>query len=406
MIGIGMLGQGGGIGGVPLSSLYLGQVATKARIPSASSTTNKQFNSRSHHIARDNITSLKVVLPNWWWDRGATLLEKNLGGTITYTCAIEYPSGTFTQVKFSGSASVVAANNSSVLSDFVNVTIPSGSAFWVRVFATSATGIVFGAGTVTPSAPQCDSGNGEAMNYAASGLTDLTMGGTITPTTTGNGAPYFSPSAIVAMTRQPSVFLKGDSRVWGLGDAFDSSGDLGELARSIGAVYGYINAGCSGDTIALYLTSKANRLSLVQYCSHVLDETGINDLRAAGGNRTSAAVLTDLQTAYADYTGKRILRTTIPPASTSSDNFATLANQVLDTNQAQIAAFNNSIRAGLANVLRYFEVADVVESSRNSGKWIVNGTANAYTIDGLHESPTAYALVKSSGAINTAQITR
>ena len=55
-----------------------------------------------------------------------------------------------------------------------------------------------------------------------------------------------------------------------------------------------------------------------------------------------------------------------------------------NANEAAIAAYNDSIRAGVAGASGYFEIADAVESSRNSGKIKADGNNFKYTPDGLH----------------------
>jgi hypothetical protein len=51
------------------------------------------------------------------------------------------------------------------------------------------------------------------------------------------------------------------------------------------------------------------------------------------------------------------------------------------------------------------EIADVVESSRNSGKWKVDGTAGKYTADGQHLTQFANELVAVTLAPQLAQFT-
>ncbi|AIK68532.1 hypothetical protein Lo5R7ANS_62 [Mesorhizobium phage vB_MloP_Lo5R7ANS] len=397
----------GGGGGEPvLPSLYLGQVATKSTIPSNRSTTNKQANSRSHHIARDNITSLQIELPNWYWIRSSAGPEQGSGGNITYSASIEYPEGVFTQVLFGGATSGVCADNTALLSDAVAVTIPDGASFWVRTYANAVGAIVFLEGNVGYS--QRDAANGELYEYAASGITNKTMGGTLVD----NGAtsnPIFRPTAIVAQTRKPSVLIIGDSRDWGFTDTHDGSGDLGDLARSIGPSYGYINAACAGDKFSAFNTASARRRELQQYVSHVIIGDAINSLRSGGSgqNKTAATVLAELQTTLEFFTDKvRFTTTCGGPQTTSTDSWATLENQTYNANWQQVVAYNDAIRAGVANSAGFFEIADWVESSRNSGKWWVNGTALATTTDGLHATQASYLRIKNSGAVNPALLTR
>lgn len=389
---------------------YLGQVATKCMPAFASSTGNRQLMSRSPHFARDAITSLKVVLGNWWCDQQPNpKYEYGSGGTATYTASIEYPAGTFTQLLFGGAAgSGAVADGANAVSDFAAVTIAKDALFWVRVYCVASNAIVFQGGIASVNTSVSDVANGQAMTYAGSGVADQTMGGTVANTNTSSTAPCYTPIAIVANTTVPSVFIAGDSRSWAAGDAYDASGDRGEVARSIGATMPYINAGLFGDQVATAKANYAKRATLLQYCSHVVQEAGINDLSASGGYRTAAALFADLGTLWSSYfAGKPIWATTLPPRTTSSDSWATVANQTVDANNAERVTYNNSyVRAVASPLAGCFEVADAIESARDSGKLKATGAANGYTIDGVHESQAGYLLEKNGGGVVPASLTR
>lgn len=387
-------------------SVYTGQVATRCRIPCNLSATNKQANARTAHIATEKLSTLQVELANWYWARSTVGPETNGGGNITYTASIEYPAGVFKQVLFSGSASAVVASGASVLSDSVGVDIPKGARFWVRTFAVAVTAIVFTDSNT--GFPQRDLSNGEAYEYAVSGLTDKTMGGTVNDVGAAS-APIFSPTAIVAPTKRPSVLILGDSRDWGFTDIPEDDGDLGDLARSIGKKFGYINAGCAGDTLSAFIAGHTKRAALQQYVSHVVFGDPINALRSGGSgqNKTAATVLGELQTILGYFPTKQCITTTPGgPNSTSTDNWATLANQTVNANQAQIAAYCAAIRAGVANSIGYWDLMYAVESSRDSGKWWVNGTAQATTTDGLHSTQLGYKRIRDLGVVDLSLISR
>ncbi|RUU75102.1 SGNH/GDSL hydrolase family protein [Mesorhizobium sp. M7A.F.Ca.MR.362.00.0.0] len=397
-------------GGPPvvLPSLYLGQVATRCRIPTNLSTTNKLANARTMHIARDDLTSIKIELPAWFWYRTSTKAEVNVTGNIVYRASIEYPAGTFTQVTFaSGAVSGTATGIAPLLSDWVNVNIPKGAKFWVRSYAVATHSIVFADASSGTNFWTCDFANGEAYEYGASGITDKTMGGTLVPNKTDNTAAICHPTAIIGMTRNPSVLLIGDSRVAGFGDFFNAAGDTGELARSIGPSLAYINAGSSGDTLSEFIASHTRRAALQSYCSHVVVETAINALRSGTGqNKTAATVLAEQQTILGYFPTKRCYTTTTSPSATSNNSWATSAGQTVNTNLAQISAYNDAIRAGVANSLGFFEIADQVEIARNSGKWKSDGTAAKWTADGLHGTPFAYQAIQDSGAVDPTRFSR
>lgn len=395
--------------GTPASGppLYLGQVATATRIPSMYNAGARQSMSRSPHIARDSIAGLQIVIPNWYWGRANNTLNNALenttsGNTATFEASVEYPAGTFTRITFGGSNSVSAASGTNTVSDVAAVSIPNGARFWVRIYGVWPVGLVYW--------DVMDSVNGGAFTFAAS-VANQVMGGTVVNTNGAGSAkmdqqynpPGFGPAAIIAQTRVASVLLVGDSRCNGFGDTFDSSGDLGEVARSVGATLPYINLGCYGDTVGQANGSYTLRGSFAQYTSHVIVETGINDI---GGGASAASVLSRQQTMYAKFSGKPIYQTTLSVRSASTDSWATLANQTVDANNAVRVSVNAAIRAVPANLAGYFEVADAVESARDSGKYKVTGSTFGYTVDGVHENVTGYLAIKTAGGIDPTVLTR
>ena len=111
---------------------------------------------RSYHVAMDNISSLQLVL----------IGEANASDTAS----IEYPAGTFTQVKFGGSATGTVPSGGILTSDSVSVTIPKGATFYVRRYHVAPTNVGIYTGGI-------DIPGGDALHYGASGIADQTMGG-------------------------------------------------------------------------------------------------------------------------------------------------------------------------------------------------------------------------------------
>jgi len=372
---------------------YLGQVATRCFCPRVFNATPKQLMSRSRHRAADAISSLQIKIPNWHVDFnvGGVLGETAVGAAATVTASIEYPAGTFTQVKFAGSATGNIADGASLLSDPVTVCIPQNAFFFVRFFYQNTAGI-----------PYEDRGGddayGEAMTYAASGLTDQTMSGTVVQTTAGYRT---GPTAIVAMTQRPAIMLLGASNVYGSTDTHDdSTGDIGSLARSIGPSLAYINASLRGDLANYWINNgHAERLALKQYCSHVIVGLGRNDLFTG---RTAVQTLADLQSIYALLLDKPIYQVTLEPTSTSTDSWATTVNQTTAAWNGERVTLNASIRAVPAPLRNYIEIADIYETSRGSGIWKAPG----YTSDGVHGGAVSNAAVRNSRTVEPVVITQ
>lgn len=363
------------------ASAYIGQVATHCFLPTSFSAPNKQAMSRTRHVAQSPICGAQLAFANF---QGAEIAT---GAAATITASIEYPAGTFTQVKFGGSTSGSIADGSFIISDPVAVLIPEGAAFFVRAYYTNTAGIVY-------TATAHNTALGEAMTYGASGVVDQTMGGTVTATVGGLG---FGPIAILGLTVKPSILIVGDSRGAGQNDSTSgSTSDVGEIARSLTGL-AYMNLAVPGDKAQTFLTT-SKRAIFGSFASHVICEYGINDLNAS---RTAAQLLADIQVIRALFPNKKFYQSTVAPYSSSTDAWATTVNQTPGASNAQRIVFNNAVRAIPSGFAGYFEVADTVESARDGGVWKVG-----FTSDGIHATPSGYAAIAASGAINPASLTR
>lgn len=365
--------------------MRLGQVASHSFMSTLSAPASKQMMSRTRHVVLQDVAWLQLVFPNWISD------ELTIGGAATITAAVEYPVGTFTQVKFSGVASGTIPDMSYIVSDPVSVVIPSGAVFFVRSYYTNAAGICY-------NSHGCNVSAGETCTFAASGVVDQTMGGTITNT---SGNVGYGPLAILSITNKPSFFLIGDSRGFGVNDSFTGTSDgIGELARSFGDSYAYINGCISGANASTMVSQGAtgNKAKLAQFCTHVVFQDGINDLV---NNRGAAQLEADVQTIRAFVSRKKFYACTVAPKSASTDAWATTVNQTVDaTTNAPRIAYNAWVRANTGGFDGFVEIADQVESARDSGLW----KAPSYTTDGLHESQTACVAIQSSNAFNPAAL--
>lgn len=380
---------------MPLDS-YTGLVATRCLAPISLNTTNKQLMARSPHYSRTAITSLQVVLPNWYVNPASTHAELGTGADATVTASIEYPEGVFTQILFSGIASGTVPNIGQLVSDACAVTIPINTLFWVRVFFQSTGGVLtVGHDLNGGSTPGC------GLEVAVSGLTDKTMSGTVT------GADNeYSPVAIIGTTTNRSVVIVGDSI--GLGDTTretvgDASGDFGVVARSIGPLYAYASYCQNGDQGEDLVASHTNRVALFQYASDLICEYGNNDVWTISAS--VAAVQSTLQTIWSYMTDlgpeKKAYQTTITTRTTSTDNWATTTNQTTasSANEGRRLTLNAWLRALPTGLNGCFDITTVLETGLGTGLWIVNGAANAYTSDGTHPNTTSSILIRNSGVV-------
>jgi lysophospholipase L1-like esterase len=378
---------------------YMGLVATRGSIAQNQAASTSKAMSRTYHKATATLRQAQLVWPNWFVN--GSFIESGSGGTLTITAAVEYPPGSFTQITFSGSAtSPPAANGANIVSDFITLAqpIPEGAIFYVRTFA------AWGAGGSMIYGPLVQLGNGEGTEFGAA-ITDKTMGGAVGGTA---GQSLFGPLAVLGKTRKPSILVLGDSKQFGQNDTADATGDLGETARALGAAgLGYINAGKPSDKAASFVASHAHRVAdLAPYVTHVIGNYSVNDVAAA---RTATQILADIDSIAGYYTalGKKVSWNTLSPETTSTDGFTTTTNQTAATNFSTTGTgtretINDALRAGRPSLSWTNEVADQVESARNSGRWKAPG----FTADGTHPTQSGYLTIKNSGAINTNAIGR
>src|SRR5713101_7049158 len=89
---------------------YLGQVATRCWIPQQRDTSNFQFNSRSWHFARDDISPVQIAFPNWYAvgaNKDPTGTERGVGSAAVVSAAVEYPTEKFTRVTWGNQNSIL-----------------------------------------------------------------------------------------------------------------------------------------------------------------------------------------------------------------------------------------------------------------------------------------------------------
>ncbi len=397
-----LLLEGCGSGTVPASSAstsapaksYLGLVATNTEVATFRDTGSTWLSTRSFHYARTDIAAgtLRVVWGNYFAAL-ATNVETD-PGAATFKAAVEYPAGTIYPCTFNSAATATIAGLTDAVTDGCGPAIPNGARFFVRVLYVNSKGVL-------------DVGGQPGYYAADEGLAN----GSGTPVDLVNSGTYpvlgsnvgFRPLAIVAPTTRASVCIAGDSRATGSEDYItDAAGDIGEIARSVGPSLAYAKLAVTGSTGASALANFSNRLRIVSYCSHVIDEYGLNDM---GFGPLSAVVST--RTALAAMFGKPTWGTTLPPVTYSIDNWSTTAGQ---TQRTDTRPFNALVRQGIAGEAGYFDVAHGIDP-RESGLWPVAadlsatvGTPYYSTPEGLHENPTGNVIIHASGVVDPSKL--
>lgn len=383
--------------------LYAGLVTNRNSALGAATPADPWANSRAFFYPRGaTLTRIRVVLPCWWSNGG----ENYSNGPITYQASIEYPAGTIDGTFTFGGSTSGSCNGNNVWSDWINLTtpIPNGAMAYFRAWenaSAASTGILTG----YPGTGYAAGGDG--IEVSATSVASKTGGGAIA--FTSGFAPIY-PLAIIGMTNQPSVALDGDSRVTGILDTGDISGDVGELARSICPYYGCVNLGSPselaqrvGNASGATPYEFTNRENLAPIITDDVDEWGINDVNTSVALATIEANQQLIWTT-AVFPNAKHFQVTQPPFTASTDGWTTATNQsALNANFSPLGSgsvwgqLNSWELMPHTGLVQTFPLANTVQPAANDGLWIYSG--GPYTTDGKHESRNAALIEKNSGVI-------
>lgn len=311
----------------------------------------------------------------------------------------------FWPIFFGGKRDLTLSPGAIVDSDLLGIDMPANVNWFLRIYGTVASGGKWPLGVLARPSHSDGVQSGTTQ-------TDLTTSGSIT--TPGGDTFTYGPTGLFTPRRDrtPSVAVIGDSIPNGTGDTPVT--DNGFVVRALGATVPLQFVTIPGSQVSQFTSYYATyRLVAIRECTSAIIMYGANDL---GGGRTQAQIQADLLNAWTLLAnlGQRVLACTITPRSSSTDSWATLANQTPHSANATRVAINDWIRGGapidattksavavgtagavLMGDVRhpayaYYETADTVESARNSGLWKVTSSANGWTADGLHPSTAGH----------------
>lgn len=333
---------------------------------------------RQIHYATVNARNLRAGFGNFANEWGGS-------NNITVTASLEDTNGTIYPLFFGGSRTVVIVPNGYVESDPSGFSVTKTMPFWSRTYVQmGTTGFVMTAGALLT--------GGGTTN------TDFTLGGTVQPLSTFAYTPFTIRG--LTDTRDVEVAGFGDSIINSVGDGTDR--DNSWFTRSLGTNYGWhvshivLGQGSEQMTTAVF----TNRLKLARGASHAVTAYGVNDI-------LNGKTLTQIQTAMTNFwttlnrNGMAVMQTTITPAVTTNVG-GTLAvtNQTPSAGESVRVALNNWIRTTPAPLSGYIELADIVETSRDSGRW-----TPIMTLEGIHPSTTGHVALATAISSNTFRLT-
>lgn len=339
--------------------------------------TSTGITTRLLHTVDTACSGIRLAFTNWYNNAGIDASGPN---PITVKSYIKIGDGTFIPVPFGGAASVVIPPGATVLSDPLGIHFAKADFFFSQTYVSVFSGEVYPLGGIT-----------DSVQTEGVGAGDLT-----TSTVTASATRGFGPTMIVGTPvknlTSPSLVLIGDSRVVGYGDTRGTADARGWASRALDGNLSYLNIGVSGSTTQTALLGNLRRrMDLVDLCQFdaAVVVYGVNDLL---GGKTAAQIEGYLATLYGYLVTRNlpIYGATIAPVTTTTDNWQTTANQTTDASNAQRILLNTWMRTTPSPLAGYFELADAVESARDSGKWKVTGASFGYTADGTHESSGGY----------------
>lgn len=353
-------------------------------------------------------TDIRLVLAAWGSTSAGDIVPPN---DLYYKCAIEYNS-TFYPVTFNGTRKPTINAYGTMLSDPVALEMAKGDTFAVRTWYDTPAAGSYWANTPTMGPPVygCPVG-GTLAGYGYSAAGDVVDATSVA--TTVNASPWPGAMTIIGTPLggvPKSLVGVGDSITFGTGESSPfQNGNGGYLTRAVNDTMPHFKVAVSGMRAGSYFTksvgTRAN--SYLSLGTHASVMFGTNDIFLDG--RTLAQMqsyLTYVWTILANR-GLKVNACTIVPQTTSTDSWVTTGNQTTKSGETVRTAVNDWIRAGAPltgptgaiitmgttghPLWGYYESADAVESSRNSGIWKASGSA--YTADGTHPSTLGHTAI-------------
>lgn len=350
--------------------------ATRANVPYGFNNALATLQSRTAHFHRSAGNQIQVVYWNGYVDttsNGSTYQELGTGGTLTLTCGYETAGGAITNVTFPGTA----ASKGLLISNVITVpTFASGDKFYLRPYQSNTSGCLY-------MPVKADATLGDRLNF---GAVDKSQSGTIGSDLAGYA--YF-PVAILTFNSLRSGFLGGTSRTFGFNDTPDgTTGDIGELARGIGPLAPYCNAGVPGDTLQIAAANYAVRATIANaYYTDTYIEHGVND-----NARTLLQKQTDLATIMGQITNRKRL-ITVSPNTVGAWTAADGSDQT--NNRADLAPWNTYLLTKPNGAFACHDVAADHTMAGQPGRWKAPG----WTDDGLHGLQAAYLFTQTNGTL-------
>lgn len=367
---------------------------------------------RLSRTGRAALSEIRLSFSGFYIANG-TGVETSAGNTQSLQAAIEWPGAPtqVVQITFNGAnTGTIPDGATEYLSDpiypgqFGLKEFPANTDFWYRERRTVTSG-------QTHTKTQASAGTGEGTYYSdglsasqliATGPMSLPAGG-------ANASCEFGPSAFLGRpigTPDIAVYILGDSLLDGTND--NQIGGIGlnnggYVMRGLYSVAGRtvpsMKASCGGTQAQYFAAGFLKRRAFLKYCTHAICNYGTND--AVTASRTAAQVLADLRVLWGVLQGgdsniRYMGQIGVIPRTTSTDSFATVANQTpragFENGGAFRSALNDAIKSYVdSEISEYIDIATVFADPVLTDRWAVGATT-----DGTHYQPAYAALAGSA----------
>lgn len=384
-------------------------VQNAARQGTANSRTDVRLECRYQRLMGPQVVSqLRMLIPDFYLSPTG---EQLLGNSFTWEAAIENLSPSMDQELFTYGNNFPTAldgNPSMISSSPININMVAGGELYLRQAFSVASDTLF----IPVGTGGAASGDG---CYISPSVTSQ-INGTGALTQPSGGVTFGSTTGVllgVPVAPMAAVVYVGDSIADGTGDTTDAVGNIGFIARGLETVNGstmpYLKETVGSWTFLYATLSTSPRLrSLWPYETDIVIELGTNDITNSESAATIEGYATAMCTAAHAVIGPygkplKVAFTTLMPRTTSTDSWATAANQ---TPVAGFAIggirdqYNAWLKANVGNgcIDYVIDSGAAVENPSVHGVWVTNGTANYPTIDGIH--PTTAAHILASVPVN------
>lgn len=359
--------RGVGLGGQPCATRIasLGHAGGKTlESEQLSNGTKEGETSKVRHVLVRSAGGLRFVYGNW-----SKAGEKIPTNPIVVKAGLETAAAKFIPVYFGGQESITIQRGGYAISDVISFDGFVGTVFYSHTYVkVTEAGMKWPLDLTTVSAE-------------LEGVTTTNVDRSQENVAASNARCY-SPVGVVALSPSESIRVigkVGDSIISG---KEDTPIDAGWFNRALAGQYAIMSFSKGGDSAKNFAgtNTSQSRMQIMDACSHAVVAYGTNDIGAE--SETAAEVKTNLQAVWNRLAirGIKVYAATLPPVPTSSDSFATVANQTVSAKKAIFDEVNAFIRETPAPLSGFIETAYAVESSPGSGKW----KAPNFTEEGTH----------------------